>query len=154
MTSLLVSASTTASCTHFIAVSKSTISPFRTPRDGAWPTPRILIVPSGFPSPTTTQIFEVPILIPTLKFLLTIRFSFLVKTLKRDRFAHRQRRRIGLIFFYAGAVGQSLLRGRKNRRCFSNLRFCDPRLCFLRRGFREVHRFGGLGVRIQLREHS
>ena len=37
MTSLFVSASTTASCTHFIAVSKSTISPLRTPRDGAWP---------------------------------------------------------------------------------------------------------------------
>ena len=61
MTSLFVSASTTASCTHFIAVSKSTISPLRTPRDGAWPTPRILIVPSGLPSPTTTQIFDVPI---------------------------------------------------------------------------------------------
>src|SRR6476661_170831 len=148
MMSLFSSASTTASCTHFIAVSKSTISPLRTPRDGAWPTPRILIVPSGFPSPTTTQIFEVPISRPTIKLLLAIRFAFLVKTLKRDRFAHRHRRRIGLIFFYAGAVGQSLLRQRKNRRCFPNLRFCDHRLGFLRRRFREVHRVGGLGVRI------
>src|SRR5438132_4508914 len=34
ITSLFCSASTTASCTHFIAVSKSTISPLRAPRDG------------------------------------------------------------------------------------------------------------------------
>src|ERR1700730_17687325 len=61
MTSLFCSASTTASWTHFIAVSKSTISPLRTPRDGAWPTPRIFRVPSGRVSPTTTQIFDVPI---------------------------------------------------------------------------------------------
>src|SRR6185295_7937450 len=72
MTSLFVSASTTASCTHFMAVSKSTISPFRTPREGAWPTPRILIVPSGRPSPTTTQIFDVPISRPTNRSLLAI----------------------------------------------------------------------------------
>src|SRR5204862_6114302 len=76
MTSLFCSASTTASCTHFIAVSKSTISPLRTPRDGAWPTPRILIVPSGRLSPTTTQIFDVPISRPTIKSLLAISFSF------------------------------------------------------------------------------
>src|SRR5260370_605546 len=44
-----------------MAVSKSTISPLRTPRDGAWPTPRILRVPSGRVSPTTTQTFHVPI---------------------------------------------------------------------------------------------
>src|SRR5438876_7609149 len=72
MTSLFVSASTTASCTHFMAVSKSTISLFRTPRDGAWPTPRILIVPSGRPSPTTTQILDVPISRPTIKLLLAM----------------------------------------------------------------------------------
>src|ERR1700681_556623 len=72
MTSLFCSASTTASCTHFIAVSKSTISPLRTPREGAWPTPRILIVPSGRPSPTTTQIFDVPISRPTIRSLLAI----------------------------------------------------------------------------------
>src|SRR5215467_9284742 len=72
MTSLFCSASTTASCTHFIAVSKSTISPLRTPRDGVWPTPRILIVPSGRPSPTTTQIFDVPISRPTIKLLLAM----------------------------------------------------------------------------------
>src|SRR4029077_2758256 len=64
--------STTASCTHFIAVSKSTISPLRTPRDGAWPTPRILSVPSGRLSPTTTQILEVPISRPTIKLLFAI----------------------------------------------------------------------------------
>src|SRR6266699_3888797 len=72
MTSLFCSASTTASCTHFIAVSKSTISPFRTPRDGVWPTPRILRVPSVRLSPTTTQILEVPISRPTIKLLLAI----------------------------------------------------------------------------------
>src|SRR3984893_15141170 len=83
MTSLFCSASTTASCTHFMAVSKSTISPLRTPRDGACPTPRILTVPSGRPSPTTTQIFEVPISRPTIKSLLAISFLFLVKGLKR-----------------------------------------------------------------------
>src|SRR5438128_7195737 len=75
MTSLFCSASTTASWTHFIAVSKSTISPLRTPRDGAWPTPRILVVPSGRLSPTTTQIFEVPISKPTIKSLLAIFFT-------------------------------------------------------------------------------
>src|SRR6266851_4456795 len=74
MTSLFCSASTTASCTHFMAVSKSTISPLRTPREGDWPTPRILFVPSGRPSPTTTQIFEVPISRPTIKSLLPICF--------------------------------------------------------------------------------
>src|SRR5262249_49210856 len=78
MTSLFCSASTTASCTHFIAVSKSTISPLRTPRDGAWPTPRILSVPSGRLSPTTTQILEVPISRPTIRllFAIFIRLSF------------------------------------------------------------------------------
>src|SRR5215468_3199313 len=75
MTSLFCSASTTASCRHFVAVSKSTISPLRTPRDGAWPTPRIFIVPSGRLSPTTTQIFEVPISRPTNKSLLAITLS-------------------------------------------------------------------------------
>src|SRR3954468_23595419 len=55
-----------------MAVSKSTISPLRTPREGAWPTPRTLIVPSGRLSPTTTQIFEVPISRPTIKSLLAI----------------------------------------------------------------------------------
>src|SRR5205814_200656 len=87
MTSLFVSASTTASCTHFMAVSKSTISPLRTPRDGASPTPRILIVPSGRASPTTTQIFDVPISRPTIKSLLAIYFllSFLNWNCALDR---------------------------------------------------------------------
>lgn len=53
--------------------------------EGACPTPRILIVPSGFPSPTTTQIFEVPISRPTIKLLLAITVAFLVETLKWDR---------------------------------------------------------------------
>src|SRR3954452_18280820 len=72
ITSLFCSASTTASCTHFMAVSKSTISPLRTPREGASPTPRILSVPSGRLSPTTTQILEVPISRPTIKLLFAI----------------------------------------------------------------------------------
>src|ERR1043166_3687151 len=72
MTSLFCSASTTASCTHFIAVSKSTISPLRTPREGGWPTPRIFRVPSVRLSPTTTQILDVPISSPTIKLLLAI----------------------------------------------------------------------------------
>src|SRR5437762_1864154 len=76
ITSLFCSASTTASWTHFIAVSKSTISALRTPRDGVWPTPRILIAPSGRPSPTTTQIFEVPISRPIIKLLLAIVLAF------------------------------------------------------------------------------
>src|SRR5437764_5794170 len=87
MTSLFCSASTTASCTHFIAVSKSTISPLRTPRDGAWPTPRILSVPSGRLSPTTTQILEVPISRPTIKLLFAIfsRVSFVDYELPLER---------------------------------------------------------------------
>src|SRR6266516_1352801 len=72
ITSLFCSASTTASCTHFITVSKSTISPLRTPRDGVWPTPRILTVPSGRLSPTTTQILDVPISRPIIKLPLAI----------------------------------------------------------------------------------
>src|SRR5688572_9753851 len=102
MTSLLVSASTTASCRHFIAVSKSTISPLRTPRDGAWPTPRILIVPSGRPSPTTTQILEVPISRPTIRSLLAISL-ILSALLERNCFTHR-RCRLGPCF--------------RRRRCF------------------------------------
>ena len=61
MMSLRSSARTRASCRQVWAVSKSTISPLRTPRDGAWPTPRILMAPSDRASPTTRQIFEVPI---------------------------------------------------------------------------------------------
>src|SRR4029077_7987442 len=69
----------TASWTHFIAVSKSTISPLRTPRDGAWPTPRIFNAPSGRVSPTTTQIFDVPISKQTIRSLLAILFTFSLK---------------------------------------------------------------------------
>src|SRR6266436_1399681 len=134
MTSLFCSASTTASCTHFIAVSKSTISPLRTPRDGAWPTPRILIVPSGFPSPTTTQIFEVPISRPTIKLLLAITVAFLVKTLKWDRPPHRQRRRAGVEFLYARTVGERLLDRRMNNRFrFADLGFQPSAFGFMRR---------------------
>src|SRR5438552_17391537 len=77
MTSLFCSASTTASCTHFIAVSKSTISPLRKPRDGAWPTSIIFVVPSGRLSPTTTQILDVPLSNPTIKSLFPILYLFL-----------------------------------------------------------------------------
>src|ERR1700730_5253434 len=97
MTSLFCSASTTASCTHFIAVSKSTISPLRTPREGAWPTPRSLIVPSVRPSPTTTQIFDVPISRPTIKSLLATLvspFSFV----RLECFVRRHRLRIRVRF--------------------------------------------------------
>src|SRR5579862_821619 len=72
MTSLFSSASTSASCTHLLAVSKSTISPFRTPREGAWPTPSTLTELSGFDSPTTTHTFEVPISRPTMMLSLLI----------------------------------------------------------------------------------
>src|SRR3954452_3827781 len=108
MMSLFSSASTTASWTHFIAVSKSTISPLRTPREGACPTPRILIVPSGFPSPTTTQIFEVPISRPTIKLLLAITFTFLLETLERDHPPTRNRRGTGVKLLHARAVRQRL----------------------------------------------
>src|SRR5881392_2245653 len=99
MTSLFCSASTTASCTHFIAVSKSTISPLRTPRDGAWPTPKIFVVPSGRLSPTTTQILDVPISNPTIKSLLAI--SFFLFLFHRHRPLHRwagARRRLRFSF--------------------------------------------------------
>src|ERR1041384_7910564 len=115
ITSLFVSASTTASWTHFIAVSKSTISPLRTPRDGAWPTPRILIVPSGLPSPTTTQIFEVPISRPTIKLLLAITVTFLIETLKRVRSPNRSRRGTGVKLLHARAVGQRLANRHRSR---------------------------------------
>src|SRR5215510_1227605 len=123
MTSLFCSASTTASCTHFIAVSKSTISPLRTPRYGARPTPRILIVPSGLPSPTTTQIFEVPISRPTIKLLLAITVAFLVKTLKWDRPSHRHGCRAGVEFFHARTIGERLLDRGVNGLCFADLDF-------------------------------
>src|SRR5450432_1028469 len=138
MMSLFSSASTTASWTHFIAVSKSTISPLRTPRDGAWPTPRILIVPSGFPSPTTTQIFEVPISRPTIKLPLAITAAFLVKTLKWDRLPHREGRRTGVEFFHAGAVGQRLPDGWLHGFCLADFRLRGGRLGSLRRRFRFV----------------
>src|ERR1700730_7040745 len=121
ITSLFCSASTTASCTHFIAVSKSTISPLRTPRDGAWPTPRILTVPSGRLSPTTTQIFEVPISRPTIKSLLAI--CFLLSFLHWNRPLHR----------YRGWTGMRLGRGKCSelRRLMRRKRFHHARL-FLR----------------------
>src|SRR6478735_8899399 len=135
MMSLFVSASTTASWTHFIAVSKSTISPLRTPRDGAWPTPRIFIVPSGLPSPTTTQIFEVPISRPTIKLLLAITVVFLVETLKWDRPAHRQGWGTGVEFFHARTVGKRFLDRGVNGLCFADLGLGRRRGCFLRRHF-------------------
>src|SRR6185437_734083 len=45
----------------------SQISPLRTPRDFAWPRPTIFTpAESGFISPTTAQIFDVPISNPTM----------------------------------------------------------------------------------------
>src|SRR4051794_11328476 len=45
----------------------SQISPLRTPRDFAWPSPTIFNPDeSGFNSPTTAQIFDVPISNPTM----------------------------------------------------------------------------------------
>ena len=46
-------------------MARSTISPLRTPREGANPTPRIRSVPSRPISPTTTQTFDVPTSTPT-----------------------------------------------------------------------------------------
>src|SRR5215831_5805742 len=42
------------------------ISPLRTPRERAWPRPMMFSPPSAFCSPTTTQIFEVPISRPAM----------------------------------------------------------------------------------------
>src|ERR1017187_3970091 len=42
------------------------ISPLRTPRERAWPRPMMFSAPSGPCSPTTTQIFEVPISRPAM----------------------------------------------------------------------------------------
>src|SRR6476659_9128818 len=119
-----------------MAVSKSTISPLRTPREGAWPTPRIFIVPSGLPSPTTTQIFEVPISRPTIKLLLAIRITFLVETLQWNCLPHRQGRRGGTESFDAGTVGQRLFRRGINRGRFPNFRLVDGGLGFFGSGLR------------------
>src|SRR2546425_3393308 len=48
------------------ATDGSAISPLRTPRERAWPTPMILSTPAALISPTTAQIFEVPISSPTI----------------------------------------------------------------------------------------
>src|ERR1017187_8202261 len=42
------------------------ISPLRTPRERAWPRPMMFSAPSGFCSPTTTQILDVPISRPAM----------------------------------------------------------------------------------------
>src|ERR1035441_1801731 len=44
----------------------SAISPLRTPRERAWPTPMMLRAWLALISPTTAQIFEVPISNPTM----------------------------------------------------------------------------------------
>src|SRR6266516_3708937 len=44
----------------------STISPLRTPRERDWPTPMMLSVAASLTSPTTAQIFDVPISRPTM----------------------------------------------------------------------------------------
>src|SRR6266436_336686 len=48
------------------ATEGSAISPLRTPRERAWPTPMMLSTPDVLASPTTAQIFEVPISSPTI----------------------------------------------------------------------------------------
>src|SRR3989442_6921041 len=60
----------------------SAISPLRTPRERAWPTPMMLSAPEGFTSPTTAQILDVPVSSPTIIeegsnifFLITRRFD-------------------------------------------------------------------------------
>src|SRR5205085_11506547 len=114
MTSLFCSASTTASCTHFMAVSKSTISPLRTPREGAWPTPRIFSVPSGRVSPTTTQIFDVPISKPTIKSPLAM-LLVLLEGLQKSALCRRLGRS------RSGGLARSSSRRRRGRA--SRLRF-------------------------------
>src|SRR5262249_33784202 len=114
-----------ASCRHFVAVSKSTISPLRTPRDGAWPTPRILSVPSGRLSPTTTQIFEVPISRPTIKLLFAILLlGFLLLVTNCFWRGRRSTRSVclGSIFLYAVILVLSVFR-HVHGDCFH-----DPRL--------------------------
>src|SRR5438128_3060133 len=143
MTSLFVSASLNASKTHFIAVSKSTISPLRTPRDGACPTPKIFVVPSRRASPTTTQILDVPISNPTIRSLLAISLfllSFLSLFLQWKRLRAvlilsrcRRRRRLDARFH----------RRRRHWNCFHNPRRflrIDRVVDYFRRWFHERDR--------------
>src|SRR5437588_6302265 len=128
ITSLFCSASTTASWTHFIAVSKSTISPLRTPRDGACPTPRIFNVPSGRVSPTTTQIFDVPISKPTIKSPFAMFLIFLEEGLQESALRRRRRRRRSRSWTRFG--------GRSRRRCGRSRLF---RRCRGHRFWRRIH---------------
>src|SRR5476649_1177561 len=54
--------------THSSACDASTISPLRIPRAGDWPRPTMFSEPSAVRSPTTAQIFDVPISRPTMMF--------------------------------------------------------------------------------------
>src|SRR5579884_1967532 len=45
----------------------SVISPLRTPRERAWPSPIKLTAPPAFTSPTTATTLDVPISSPTIK---------------------------------------------------------------------------------------
>src|ERR1039457_6460824 len=64
----MLSAPTMAFRTSSSACFGSTISPLRTPRERAWPTPMIFSEPSAACSPTTAQTFDVPISRPTMMF--------------------------------------------------------------------------------------
>src|SRR5215831_9156052 len=62
----MCSASTIAWRMSSSAMGGSAISPFRTPRDFAWPSPTMFSALSAPNSPTTAQTFEVPISSPTM----------------------------------------------------------------------------------------
>src|SRR5665213_487924 len=65
-TSAICSASNIAARKSSSTCSGLMISPLRTPRERAWPRPMMFSRPSAFSSPTTTQIFEVPISRPAM----------------------------------------------------------------------------------------
>src|SRR5439155_15670046 len=76
--------------TSSAAAEASAISPLRTPRERAWPTPMTVSAPAAFTSPTTAQTLDVPISSPTMmeagsNMLLVIRRGF-------ERFGRGRRR--------------------------------------------------------------
>src|SRR5262249_45802051 len=87
-TSAICSASTMALRTSSAAAAASAISPLRTPRERACPTPTMFRVPAEFTSPTTAQTFDVPISSPTMMDEESNMFSFI-----KGRFGSFGRRR-------------------------------------------------------------
>src|SRR4051812_19008599 len=65
-TSAMCSASTIACRMSSSASDVSAISPLRTPRERAWPSPMMFKAPSAFSSPTTAHTFDVPTSNPTM----------------------------------------------------------------------------------------